>query len=72
MIVPVRLAVALALLLGAATRAEAAPSRMKRDRPVAVTVTPAEPLPEIHIAPDVPTGSGSNPERWTKSRESDG
>lgn len=55
MIVPVRLALAVALLLGAAARAEAAPSRMKRDRPVAVTVNPAEPLPEIHVAPDVPT-----------------
>ena len=45
----------LALLLGAAARAEAAPSRTKRDRPVVVTVKPAEPLPEIHVAPDVPT-----------------
>ncbi|MBN1207484.1 MAG: DUF2381 family protein [Myxococcaceae bacterium] len=55
MIVPVRLALAVALLLGAAARAEAAPSRTKRDRPVTVTVNPAEPLPEIHVAPDVPT-----------------
>jgi hypothetical protein len=49
------LALLLALLLGAAARAEAAPSRTKRDRPVAVTVNPAEPLPEIHVAPDTPT-----------------
>jgi uncharacterized protein (TIGR02268 family) len=49
------LALLLALLLGAAARAEAAPSRTKRDRPVAVTGSPAEPLPEIHVAPDVPT-----------------
>lgn len=55
MIVPVRLALLLALLLGAAARAEAAPSRTKRDRPVAVTGSPAEPLPEIHVVPDVPT-----------------
>ena len=55
MIVPVRLAIALTLLVGAVARAEAAPSRTKRDRPVAVTVNHAEPLPEIHIAPDVPT-----------------
>ncbi len=55
MIVPVRLALAVALFLGAAERADAAPSRTKRDRPVAVTVNPAEPLPEIHVAPDVPT-----------------
>jgi uncharacterized protein (TIGR02268 family) len=49
------LAVALALFLGAAARTEAAPSRTKRDRPVTVTVNPAEPLPELHVAPDVPT-----------------
>jgi uncharacterized protein (TIGR02268 family) len=49
------LALAVALLLGAAARAEAAPSRTKRDRPVAVTVNTAEPLPELHVAPDVPT-----------------
>lgn len=55
MIIPVRLALAVALLLGAAARAEAAPSRTKRDRPVTVTVNPAEPLPEIHVAPDVST-----------------
>ena len=55
MIVPVRLALLLALFVGAAARAEAAQSRTKRDRPVAVTVSPAAPLPELHIAPDVPT-----------------
>jgi uncharacterized protein (TIGR02268 family) len=49
------LAVALSLFVGAAARAEAEPSRTKRDRPVAVTGNPAEPLPELHVAPDVPT-----------------
>jgi uncharacterized protein (TIGR02268 family) len=55
LIIPVRLALLLALFLGAAARAEAAPSRTKRERPVAVTASPAEPLPEIHVAPDTLT-----------------
>lgn len=55
MIVPVRLVVALALFLGAAVRAEAAPSRTKRERPVTITGNPAEPLPGVHIATDTPT-----------------
>ncbi|MBN1206821.1 MAG: DUF2381 family protein, partial [Myxococcaceae bacterium] len=55
MLQPVGLALALALFVGAAARAEAAPSRTKRDRPVTVTGNPAEPLPEIHVAADIPT-----------------
>ncbi|HEX8702446.1 MAG TPA: DUF2381 family protein [Myxococcaceae bacterium] len=55
MIVPVRLAVALALLWGTAARADAAPSRTKRERAVTVTGSLATPLPEIHVAADTPT-----------------
>jgi hypothetical protein len=45
----------LVLFMGVAARAEAVPSRTKRDRPVTVTGNPAEPLPEIHVAADTPT-----------------
>ena len=45
----------LALLGGAAPRADAAPGRAKRERPVAVAVSPAEPLPEIHVEAAAPT-----------------
>ncbi|WP_343073265.1 DUF2381 family protein [Pyxidicoccus fallax] len=43
------------LLGGAAPRAEAAPPRTKRERPVAVVVNPAEPLPEIRVEAAAPT-----------------
>jgi len=52
---PVRLALALVLLGGAAPRADAAPGRTKRERPVAVAGNPAEPLPEIRIEKATPT-----------------
>ena len=52
---PVRLALVLALLGGAAPRAEAAPGRTKRERPVAVVGNPAEPLPEIRVEAATPT-----------------
>lgn len=55
MLQPIGLALALALAWGAAPRAEAAPSRTKRERPVVVTGNPAEPLPEVHVAGDTPT-----------------
>lgn len=55
MMVPVRLALLLALSGGTAARAEDSPSRSQRARPVTLTRQPAEPLPEIHVAPDVPT-----------------
>ncbi|WP_225413103.1 DUF2381 family protein [Stigmatella hybrida] len=55
MIQPLRLALALALLGGTAARAEAAPARTKRERPVTVTGNPAEPLPVIRVAHDTPT-----------------
>jgi uncharacterized protein (TIGR02268 family) len=46
---------ALALLWAAVARGETDLSRAKKDRAVTVAGTPAEPLPEIHVAPDVPT-----------------
>jgi uncharacterized protein (TIGR02268 family) len=46
---------ALALLWAAVARGDADLSRAKRDRAVTVAGTPADPLPEIHVAPDVPT-----------------
>ena len=52
---PVRLALALALFCGAAPRADAAPGRSKRERPVVVAATPAEPLPEIRVDAATPT-----------------
>jgi len=52
---PVRLALALALFWGAAPRADAAPSRTPRVRPVAVTGSPADPLPEIRVEASAPT-----------------
>ena len=55
MLQPDRLFLALALLWGVAARGEMETSRAKRDRAVTVVGTPAEPLPEIHVAPDVPT-----------------
>ncbi|WP_240359485.1 DUF2381 family protein [Pyxidicoccus trucidator] len=45
----------LALLGGAAPRADAAPGRAARQRPVAVVVNPAEPLPEIRVEAAAPT-----------------
>ena len=55
MLQPVRLALALVLLGGTVPRADAAPPRTKRERPVAVVVNPAEPLPEIHVEAAAPT-----------------
>jgi len=52
---PTRLALALVLVWGAAPRAEATPGRTKRMRPLAVAVTSAEPLPEIHVEKATPT-----------------
>jgi len=52
---PVGLALALALFWGAAPRADAAPSRTPRVRPVAVTGSPADPLPEIRVEKATPT-----------------
>ncbi|WP_373691667.1 DUF2381 family protein [Hyalangium versicolor] len=49
------MALALLLLVGTAARGETKLSRAKNDRAVTVAGTPAEPLPEIHVAPDVPT-----------------
>ncbi|QSQ26786.1 DUF2381 family protein [Pyxidicoccus parkwayensis] len=55
MLQPVRWALALVLLGGAAPRADAAPPRTKRERPVAVVADPAAPLPEIHVEAAAPT-----------------
>ncbi|MCK8503685.1 DUF2381 family protein [Myxococcus fulvus] len=55
MLQPVRLALALVLFWGAAPRADAAPGRTKRERPVAVVGNPAEPLPEIRVEAATPT-----------------
>ena len=55
MLQPVRLALVLALLGGAAPRADAAPGRAKLERPVAVVGNPAEPLPEIRVEAASPT-----------------
>ncbi|WP_075306351.1 DUF2381 family protein [Hyalangium minutum] len=46
---------ALAFVWAAVARGEADPSRAKRERAVTVAGTSTEPLPEIHIAADVPT-----------------
>ncbi len=55
MLQPVRLALALALFSGAAPRVDAAPSRTPRVRPVAVTGSPADPLPGIRVEASTPT-----------------
>ncbi len=55
MLQPTRLALALVLVWGTAPRAEAVPGRTKRLRPVAVALTSAEPLPEIHVEKATPT-----------------
>jgi uncharacterized protein (TIGR02268 family) len=49
------LALVLAVLGAAAPRAEAAPGRTKRERPVAVAGNPAEPVPEIRVEAATPT-----------------
>ncbi|RKH39057.1 DUF2381 family protein [Corallococcus sp. AB050B] len=56
MLQPIRLALALALVSGAAAGAEAAPgARVDRKRPVTVANAPTEPLPVVHVAADTPT-----------------
>ncbi|NOK32796.1 DUF2381 family protein [Corallococcus exercitus] len=56
MLQPFRLALALALVWGAAARAEPAPGvRGRRERSVAVASTSAEPLPIVRVAGDTPT-----------------
>lgn len=55
MLQPDRLFLALALFWAAVARGDVDLSRAKRDRAVTVVGTPAEPVPEIHVAPDVPT-----------------
>lgn len=55
MLQPDRLALVLALVWGAAAQGETDLSRAKREREVTVAGTPAEPLPEIHVAPDTLT-----------------
>ncbi len=55
MLQPVRLALALVLIWGTAPRADAAPARAKRERPVAVVGNPAEALPEIRVEAGAPT-----------------
>lgn len=55
MLSPARLALALAVLWGAAPRADAAPGREKRERLVAVTGNPAEPAPEVRVDRATPT-----------------
>jgi uncharacterized protein (TIGR02268 family) len=53
---PFRLSLVLALLWGTAARAEPAPGgRIERTRTVNVASSPAEPLPEVHVAGDKPT-----------------
>jgi hypothetical protein len=52
---PDRLALALVLLWGATAQGEMDLSRAKRERTVTAAGTPAEPLPEIHVAADTPT-----------------
>ncbi len=47
---PSTLALVLALLVGAAARAQTAPVRAELHRSVTVTGKPADPLPEIHVA----------------------
>ncbi|WP_434344911.1 DUF2381 family protein [Myxococcus virescens] len=56
MLQPFRLALVLALVWGAAARAEPAPGvRGRRERSVAVASTSAEPLPIVRVAGDIPT-----------------
>ncbi|RKH08629.1 DUF2381 family protein [Corallococcus sp. CA047B] len=56
MLQPFRLALALALVSGAAAGAEPAPgARVDRKRPVTVASTPTDPLPIVHVAGDTPT-----------------
>ncbi|MBN8228739.1 DUF2381 family protein [Corallococcus macrosporus] len=56
MLQPFRLALALALVSGAAAGAEpASGARVDRKRPVTVASTPTEPLPVVHVAGDTPT-----------------
>ncbi|RKH46026.1 DUF2381 family protein [Corallococcus sp. AB050B] len=56
MLQPFRLALALAVMWGAAARAEPAPgARARRERSVAVASTSAEPLPIVRVAGDTPT-----------------
>ncbi|RKH00230.1 DUF2381 family protein [Corallococcus carmarthensis] len=51
MLQPFRLALAFALVSGVAAGAEPAPgARVRRERPVTVASTPAEPLPVVHVA----------------------
>jgi uncharacterized protein (TIGR02268 family) len=49
------LILALVLLVGTAARAQAAPARAKRERPVTITGNPADPLPEVRVAADTLT-----------------
>ncbi|QAT86001.1 hypothetical protein EJ065_4450 [Corallococcus coralloides] len=56
MLQPFRLAIALALMWGAAAWAEPAPgAQARRERSVAVASTSAEPLPIVRVAGDTPT-----------------
>ncbi|MBN8466694.1 DUF2381 family protein [Corallococcus exiguus] len=56
MLQPFRLALALALVSGAAAWAEPAPgARVRRERPLIVSNTPTGPLPVVHVAGDTPT-----------------
>ncbi|XXF77146.1 DUF2381 family protein [Myxococcaceae bacterium GXIMD 01537] len=56
MVQPLRLALALALVWGAAARAEAASGeRTRRERTVLVSGASDEPPPEVHVAWDTPT-----------------
>ena len=55
MLQPVRLALALVLLGGAAPRADEAPPRTERKRAVSVVVNPDAPLPEIRVEAASPT-----------------
>ncbi|RKH59000.1 DUF2381 family protein [Corallococcus interemptor] len=56
MLQPFRLALALALVSGAAAGAEPAPgARVDRKRPVTVANAPTDPLPVVHVSADSPT-----------------
>ncbi|NOK16342.1 DUF2381 family protein [Corallococcus carmarthensis] len=56
MLQPFRLVLALVLLSRVAAGAAPAPgARVRRERPVTVASTPAEPLPVVHVAADTPT-----------------
>lgn len=55
MLQPAGLALALVLFWAATPRADAAPGRTRRERPVVVAATPAEPLPELHVDQATPT-----------------